>query len=239
MSSTSRAWIVAASVGLVEALKDQGFCRWNYTIRSIHHHAKASLRSFPQANSKLSSPSSAAVSTSLREQKQAKQSEESLRKVLNKGIVGGDAIVNNDVMKSDLNVATILVNEVGNVEKDPGPQSNEVEIVEETLEIQRDEGNIDKELALQLVTFNDPLLTKPREQFNLALGSAKVAFNSLDAATSVAIPQLPNTNLEISSTHNYSSNDSISRGSTPSNQNPKFPFVHWHHQCEEWKMTRI
>ncbi|KAH7860241.1 hypothetical protein Vadar_011107 [Vaccinium darrowii] len=65
MGSVSRAWIVAASVGLVEALKDQGFCRWNYTIRSIHQHAKANLRSFPQGNGKLSSPSSAAVSSKL------------------------------------------------------------------------------------------------------------------------------------------------------------------------------
>ncbi|KAF7142153.1 hypothetical protein RHSIM_Rhsim06G0152700 [Rhododendron simsii] len=81
MGSVSKAWIVATSVGLVEALKDQGFCRWNYTIRSIHHHAKANLRSLPQANNKLSSPSSTVVSSKLREQK-ARQSEESLRKVM-------------------------------------------------------------------------------------------------------------------------------------------------------------
>ncbi|GMP67063.1 hypothetical protein CsSME_00027179 [Camellia sinensis var. sinensis] len=83
MSSTSRAWIAAASVGAVEALKDQGICRWNYTIRSIHHHAKTNLRSFSRGN-KLSSSSSAKVaSTAMREDRAKKQqSEESLRKVM-------------------------------------------------------------------------------------------------------------------------------------------------------------
>ncbi|KAL7219091.1 hypothetical protein ACSBR2_012215 [Camellia fascicularis] len=80
MSSTSRAWIVAASVGAVEALKDQGFCRWNYAIRSIRHHAKNNLRSYSQAK-KLSPSSSAVVSSKIREDK-ANLSEESLRKVM-------------------------------------------------------------------------------------------------------------------------------------------------------------
>ncbi|PSS05763.1 Kallikrein-15 like [Actinidia chinensis var. chinensis] len=84
MGAVSRTWIVAASLGAVEALKDQGFCRWNNTIRSVHQHAKANHRSFSQANNKLSSPSSsssAMVSSKLMEEK-AKQSEESLRKVM-------------------------------------------------------------------------------------------------------------------------------------------------------------
>ncbi|KAK2985923.1 hypothetical protein RJ640_008139 [Escallonia rubra] len=80
MSSGSRAWIAAASVGLVEALKDQGFCRWNHTIRSIHHHAKSNLRSFSQTK-KLSSSSSAVVASRLRDEK-AKRAEESLRTVI-------------------------------------------------------------------------------------------------------------------------------------------------------------
>ncbi|XP_057790629.1 uncharacterized protein LOC131007711 [Salvia miltiorrhiza] len=74
MSSSRRAWLVAASVGAVEALKDQGFCRWNYGFRNVQQHAKANLRSYIQAKNL----SSAAVTPT----KQLKQSEESLRKVM-------------------------------------------------------------------------------------------------------------------------------------------------------------
>ncbi|CAK9147179.1 unnamed protein product [Ilex paraguariensis] len=85
MSSASRAWVVAGSIGLVEALKDQGFCRWNYTMRSINQYAKSNLRSFPQTKklspSSSSSSSSAIVLRKIREE-QAQQSEESLKKVM-------------------------------------------------------------------------------------------------------------------------------------------------------------
>ncbi|KAJ7981389.1 Wound-responsive family protein [Quillaja saponaria] len=80
MSSLSRAWIVAASVGVVEALKDQGICRWNYTIRSAQQYAKNHARSLPHAK-KLSSTSSAMISNKLKDDK-VKQSEESLRTVM-------------------------------------------------------------------------------------------------------------------------------------------------------------
>lgn len=86
MSSNSRAWMVAVSVGAVEAMKDQGFCRWNYAIRSVHQYAKNNLRSFSQANkNKLSSKSSAAMVSGgicLSEAEKLKASEESLRKVM-------------------------------------------------------------------------------------------------------------------------------------------------------------
>ncbi|KAJ9686841.1 hypothetical protein PVL29_015615 [Vitis rotundifolia] len=71
---------LSSSVGAVEALKDQGFCRWNYTMRSIHQHARNSLGSFSQVK-KLSSSSAAMVSSRVRDEK-AKQSEESLRTVM-------------------------------------------------------------------------------------------------------------------------------------------------------------
>ncbi|OMO99149.1 hypothetical protein CCACVL1_03905 [Corchorus capsularis] len=83
MSSTSRAWMVAASIGAVEALKDQGICRWNYILRSAAHHAKNHMRSVSQAK-KLSTQSSAAISNGVIQswEEKSKQSEESLRKVM-------------------------------------------------------------------------------------------------------------------------------------------------------------
>lgn len=80
--AASRALIVAGSVGIVEALKDQGFARWNYTLRSIHQHTKSNLRSVSQAK-KLSSPSMAPkIIEQEKEKLKRQQSEESLRKVM-------------------------------------------------------------------------------------------------------------------------------------------------------------
>lgn len=75
-----KAWSVAASVGVVEALKDQGICRWNHALKSAQHHVKNHVRSLSQTK-KLSSSSSAMVSSKLKDEK-AKQSEESLRTVM-------------------------------------------------------------------------------------------------------------------------------------------------------------
>ncbi|XP_022717963.1 uncharacterized protein LOC111276485 [Durio zibethinus] len=89
---TGKAWVVAATIGAVEALKDQGICRWNYTITSLVQHANNNIRSLTQAkmtssySSSSSSSSSAAagaaaVSNKLREEKRRK-AEENMRKVI-------------------------------------------------------------------------------------------------------------------------------------------------------------
>ncbi|XP_058090271.1 uncharacterized protein LOC131236819 [Magnolia sinica] len=86
MCWTRRAWIVAASVGAVEALKDQGFCRWNYPLRSFHQQVKKNIRSYTQAQrlspSIDSSSRIAALKKRCDEEEKQKQSEESLRKVM-------------------------------------------------------------------------------------------------------------------------------------------------------------
>ncbi|XP_010277917.1 PREDICTED: uncharacterized protein LOC104612257 [Nelumbo nucifera] len=80
MSSTrrSRGWVVTASVGAVEALKDQGFCRWNYALKQLHQHVKNNLGSCSEAK-KLTPTTS---SSKMRNEQQGKESEESLRKVM-------------------------------------------------------------------------------------------------------------------------------------------------------------
>ncbi|XXG59525.1 hypothetical protein AAC387_Pa04g1596 [Persea americana] len=85
MSLTTRAWVVAASVGAVEALKDQGFCRWNYVIRSIHQQAKKNMGSYLQAKRIPTSIDSSASSLVIQRRvgdEKSRQSEESLRKVM-------------------------------------------------------------------------------------------------------------------------------------------------------------
>ncbi|MBA0822982.1 hypothetical protein Goarm_019743 [Gossypium armourianum] len=89
--SASKAWIVAATIGAVEALKDQGICRWNYTIRSLHQHAKNNIRSSSFFSSSSSSSSSAAVSNKLREEKMRK-AEQTMKKVMDLNCWGPNTV---------------------------------------------------------------------------------------------------------------------------------------------------
>ncbi|KAL5793900.1 hypothetical protein ACOSP7_002494 [Xanthoceras sorbifolium] len=78
-AKAGKALIVAACIGAVEALKDQGFARWNQPMKSLKQHAETNLRSLIQAK-KLSSSSLMALSE-VRDDK-TKESEESLKKVM-------------------------------------------------------------------------------------------------------------------------------------------------------------
>ncbi|OIW08398.1 hypothetical protein TanjilG_03074 [Lupinus angustifolius] len=77
-ASAKKVCIVAASVGVVEALKDQGQCKWNNTLISAQQHAKSHVGSLSQAKKKI--PSSAMVSNSC--MVKSKKSEESLRTIM-------------------------------------------------------------------------------------------------------------------------------------------------------------
>ncbi|KAI9177769.1 hypothetical protein LWI28_019043 [Acer negundo] len=79
-AKAGKALIVAASIGAVEALKDQGFARWNQPLRSLKQHAETNVKSLIQAK-KLSSSSVMALTSGVRDDK-TKESEESLRKVM-------------------------------------------------------------------------------------------------------------------------------------------------------------
>ncbi|KAL6538369.1 hypothetical protein OROGR_012357 [Orobanche gracilis] len=86
MSSASKAWFVAVSIGAVEAMKDQfGVCRWNYGFRLIQQHMHTNknnlMRSYATfQDQKPSDGPSSPYKISRREK--LKQSEESLRKVM-------------------------------------------------------------------------------------------------------------------------------------------------------------
>ncbi|KAI3879087.1 hypothetical protein MKW92_045979 [Papaver armeniacum] len=78
--------MVAVSVGVVEALKDQaGMCRWNYALRSVHQYTKNKVKSsISQATSSSSIPASSVIPDQIMmmNQQGMKQSDESLRTVM-------------------------------------------------------------------------------------------------------------------------------------------------------------
>ncbi|KAL1563667.1 hypothetical protein AAHA92_06105 [Salvia divinorum] len=94
MSAAARGgWAIAASIGAVEALKDQlGVCRWNYVFRSIEQRAKSRVQTYYHKHvvSPAPAPASAAGPSGSRApsgkmlglEKRAERREQRVRKVM-------------------------------------------------------------------------------------------------------------------------------------------------------------
>ncbi|KAE8676975.1 2-nonaprenyl-3-methyl-6-methoxy-1,4-benzoquinol hydroxylase [Hibiscus syriacus] len=81
--ATRKAWMVAATIGGVEALKDQGNCREDYTIRSHRQDGKNSAITYAQATSLSSSAASYALMN---------ESEVKMKKVMDLSCFGPNTI---------------------------------------------------------------------------------------------------------------------------------------------------
>ncbi|KAG2371886.1 uncharacterized protein HKW66_Vig0240070 [Vigna angularis] len=93
MSASTKAWVVASSIGAVEALKDQlGVCRWNFALRSLQQHAKNNIRSYGKPTKFSSAASSASVPTSAAVAHKVNRTEESMGKVMDLGCWGPNTI---------------------------------------------------------------------------------------------------------------------------------------------------
>ncbi|KAK3199243.1 hypothetical protein Dsin_022658 [Dipteronia sinensis] len=93
MSGTRKTLIVVTtSLATVEALKDQGICRWNYSIWSMHQHAKNNIKSF--ANAKMFSASSCRkkIFDDMGNNEVKKSKEFMMEKVLNLACLGPNTV---------------------------------------------------------------------------------------------------------------------------------------------------
>ncbi|KAG8386250.1 hypothetical protein BUALT_Bualt03G0129400 [Buddleja alternifolia] len=128
MSSGARggSLIVAASIGAVEALKDQlGVCRWNYALRSIQQRAKTSVQSILPPKSSSSSASGMVGNRMIRESEKIKRAEKAMKKVMDLSSWGpnimeqhDDATLFEDLLSEYLKAMTLWEIEVGHLNEE-------------------------------------------------------------------------------------------------------------------------
>lgn len=83
---SGKAWVVAASIGTVEALKDQGVARWNGPIMELQQHAKTKILGSYCSRSVFS------VGKYLGEYRVRRRNEESMKKVMDLSCFGPNTV---------------------------------------------------------------------------------------------------------------------------------------------------
>ncbi|PIN06259.1 hypothetical protein CDL12_21193 [Handroanthus impetiginosus] len=86
-------WIVATSIGAVEALKDQlGVCRWNYVLRSIQQNANSNIQTRLYSPNCSSSSSPSAKKMMMGDWEKNRRTEKCLKKVMDLSCLGPTTI---------------------------------------------------------------------------------------------------------------------------------------------------
>ncbi|KVH99130.1 Protein of unknown function wound-induced [Cynara cardunculus var. scolymus] len=94
-----KAWLVVASIGAVEALKDQGVARWNGPLKALHNHAKTNILASlnksvadRSARSLIVASESSSASLAARKFRSKKTKAESMKKVMDMNCFGPNTV---------------------------------------------------------------------------------------------------------------------------------------------------
>ena len=81
-------YVVAGSIYVVEALKDQGIARWDYPLRCLHRRLNNNFRSFLAQSGRASGAPASGASAEEREKIKQRKTQECVNKVMEMSCFG-------------------------------------------------------------------------------------------------------------------------------------------------------